>query len=125
MTPYDAFLREIKHNPADDSARLVFADWLEEQDDPHGEHLRVQVSLDSLSASDPHRASLVARERAILQRYGLEWVGPLWRDHPEGSAWHFARGTLHLKIDAYSALHWYPWAEGPQFRWVESLQIWN
>ena len=28
------FLSAIRQTPADDTARLVFADWLDEQDDP-------------------------------------------------------------------------------------------
>lgn len=33
MTTEDAFLRAILHNPADDTPRLVYADWLDEQGD--------------------------------------------------------------------------------------------
>jgi len=34
MTDEDGFLAAIRHTPADDVTRLVFADWLDEQDDP-------------------------------------------------------------------------------------------
>ena len=36
MTERDAFLGQIHANPADDTARLVFADWLDEHGDPRG-----------------------------------------------------------------------------------------
>ena len=34
MTDEDGFLAAIRHTPADDVTRLVFADWLDEHDDP-------------------------------------------------------------------------------------------
>jgi len=44
MTDSD-FMAAIIANPADDAPRLVYADWLEEHDDPRGEFIRVQVEL--------------------------------------------------------------------------------
>lgn len=42
----DAFLRAICTEPADDTARLVYADWLEEQEQvERAEFIRVQVEL--------------------------------------------------------------------------------
>lgn len=37
------FLDEIRANPDDDAARLVYADWLEERGDVRAEYLRVEV----------------------------------------------------------------------------------
>src|SRR5438874_1642322 len=37
------FLQAIIESPDDDDHRLIFADWLEERDDPRGEFIRVQV----------------------------------------------------------------------------------
>jgi uncharacterized protein (TIGR02996 family) len=34
MHDEDGFLSAIRQTPTDDTARLVFADWLDEQDDP-------------------------------------------------------------------------------------------
>ena len=34
MSEDDAFLRKLLENPADDNVRLVYADWLEEQENP-------------------------------------------------------------------------------------------
>src|SRR5712671_7966964 len=36
------FLQAIAADPGDDSARLVFADWLEERGDPLGDFLRTR-----------------------------------------------------------------------------------
>jgi uncharacterized protein (TIGR02996 family) len=40
-----AFLRAILAAPEDDVPRLIYADWLDERDDPRGEFIRVQVEL--------------------------------------------------------------------------------
>src|SRR5262245_51518143 len=46
MSERDAFLRAITTEPADDTARLVFADWLEEHGEPErAELIRVQCEL--------------------------------------------------------------------------------
>src|SRR5947209_1506964 len=36
-----AFLEAIEANPDDDTLRLIYADWLEEQGDPLGEFIRL------------------------------------------------------------------------------------
>ena len=41
----DAFLHSIAENPSDDSLELILADWLEEQNDPRAELLRLQLVL--------------------------------------------------------------------------------
>jgi uncharacterized protein (TIGR02996 family) len=43
MTEEDAFIREIFDNPGDDTHRLVYADWLDERDDPRGPYLRAEA----------------------------------------------------------------------------------
>ena len=40
-----AFMSAICTAPDEDLPRLVFADWLEERDDPRGEYLRVDVEI--------------------------------------------------------------------------------
>jgi uncharacterized protein (TIGR02996 family) len=44
----EAFVAAALAAPRDDGARLVYADWLEEQGDPRGELLRVAVRLEKL-----------------------------------------------------------------------------
>ena len=50
------FIEAITDNPRDDSARLVYADWLEERNDPRCEYLRKECEFAELaqrvSASD-------------------------------------------------------------------------
>jgi uncharacterized protein (TIGR02996 family) len=39
----EAFIRAIVSNPGDDASRLIYADWLEEREDPRGAYLREEV----------------------------------------------------------------------------------
>jgi uncharacterized protein (TIGR02996 family) len=77
----DAFLADIRENPADDGPRLIFADWLEERDGPgdaeRAEFIRLQVELARLPAGHPQRGELEARERALRQQCGARWSAPL------------------------------------------------
>jgi uncharacterized protein (TIGR02996 family) len=45
-----AFLNAIRENPADDTARLVYADWLEERNDPRAEYIRLRQQFAQLAA---------------------------------------------------------------------------
>jgi uncharacterized protein (TIGR02996 family) len=77
MNYHDAFLRAILESPEDDTPRLVYADWLEEQGDPRGEFIRVQCLLARIREGDPQRRSLQRRERELLGEHGPKWQGPL------------------------------------------------
>lgn len=57
MTDRDALLRTILLDPADDVARLVYADWLEE----HGEPLR--AAFIRLQVAEPERAVTFGRKK--------------------------------------------------------------
>jgi uncharacterized protein (TIGR02996 family) len=77
MTPDDAFLADIIEHPDDDSLRLIYADYLEEHGQPDRAALiRTQCELAGLP-DGPRRLELEARERALLEEHGEEWVGPL------------------------------------------------
>jgi uncharacterized protein (TIGR02996 family) len=43
MNDDEAFLAAIAERPDDDLTRLVYADWLEERDDPRAEYVRLAV----------------------------------------------------------------------------------
>src|SRR5205814_138445 len=79
-------LSEVKTDPDDDTPRLILADWLQDHDDPRGEFIHLQVVRRSLSEDDPRHAPLYQRERQILSRHGLDWLGPL-ADH--AGSWTF------------------------------------
>jgi uncharacterized protein (TIGR02996 family) len=116
MSHEEAFLRDILANPDDDTPRLVFADWLEERENPHGDFIRTELQLDRVLNGSPSRHALEyrarqllcisdgrfrfegkvsqeleARDNDLLSRCGARWVGPV-----AGLAnyWGFRRGFV-------------------------------
>src|SRR5262249_32706484 len=78
MTPEAALLQAIVENPADDAARLVYADWLEEHGDiDRAGFIRVQVQRAALPADAPQQAELRTRSLALTLRHGARWRGEL------------------------------------------------
>ncbi|HJZ59960.1 MAG TPA: TIGR02996 domain-containing protein [Gemmataceae bacterium] len=69
----EAFLGSIRRRPADDTTRLVYADWLEERgEDRRAEYLRV---LCRWLAGDPAAdRELVERERELRAGLGGGWL---------------------------------------------------
>jgi sulfatase modifying factor 1 len=72
----EAFELALRADPDDNTSRLIFADWLEEQDDPRGELLRLGHTL-TQAADFPGRADCEVRLRDLLAA-GVEPVGPRW-----------------------------------------------
>ncbi len=103
MTPEEAFLQDICEHPEDDTPRLIFADWLEEHDNPErAEFIRLQCDLAGRDASDTEVKRLKARESGLIQQFGNQWLGRLHdlgiRLEPDHSPrfsshqfWHIAR----------------------------------
>ena len=88
------FLESILAHPDDDAARLVFADWLEEQGDgARAEFIRVQLERASLPEWDARQVPLRLRERVLLDQHGPRWKGEL--PGIEGVNWEeFRRGFV-------------------------------
>jgi uncharacterized protein (TIGR02996 family) len=77
-TEQRAFLAAINAAPEDDTSRLVYADWLEEHDQPaRAEFIRVQCALARLPEADPERPALIVREQLLWREYGANWQLPL------------------------------------------------
>jgi uncharacterized protein (TIGR02996 family) len=90
-----AFLDDIIANPADDTPRLVYADWL----DDHGqgaraEFIRLQCQLAALGEHDPERFALEQREEELLAVHGEEWLPALPAWARRGGHFLFRRGFL-------------------------------
>lgn len=88
------FLEQIIAHPDDDTPRLIFADWLEEQGETaRAEFIRVQVERATLPAWDARQLHLRLRERALLKQHGGEWKREL--PQIEGVVWEeFRRGFV-------------------------------
>jgi uncharacterized protein (TIGR02996 family) len=65
-------IRGILAEPDEDAPRLVYADWLQEQDELLGEVVRVQTELRGASLPRARRAELQRRERDLLDGLGFD-----------------------------------------------------
>lgn len=83
-----ALLAAVLAHPDDDTPRLVYADWLQENGQlERAEFIRVQIEL----ARRPNLA-LQARESALLAAYGERWLAPLRT--PDGPLFGEAHGVF-------------------------------
>ena len=76
----DELLNTAQSSPHDDAPLLVLADQLLERGSTHGEFIHLQCKRARLSAQDPERAVLEAREKALLAADGAKWFGGAY--HP-------------------------------------------
>ena len=79
MDQRDAFFQAILEDPDDDATRLIFADWLEEQNDPLGEFIHVQFALRDMPTYDARRPQFEERERELLVLHQDEWTASIRR----------------------------------------------
>lgn len=68
-------VRAIVENPDEDSAYLVYADWLMAQSDPRGELIVLQHDADE--ADRARKATLKRAAKALLDRHAARFLGPL------------------------------------------------
>jgi uncharacterized protein (TIGR02996 family) len=70
-----ALLAAVCEAPGDDTPRLIYADWLEDNGDPHrAELIRVQCARAALAPDDARAADLEQRERALLRKHRQRWL---------------------------------------------------
>ncbi|MFO0847426.1 MAG: TIGR02996 domain-containing protein [Gemmataceae bacterium] len=76
-----AFTAPILARYGDDGPRLIYADFLDESDDPadhaRADLIRVQCALARLPDDHPRRPSLRAAETDLLARYQNTWAAPI------------------------------------------------
>jgi uncharacterized protein (TIGR02996 family) len=88
---YEPFLRAICANPADDTVRLAFADWLDENGDPErAEFIRCQIEAERTGnrKGDAHR-----RAQKLRHSHWRKWVRELPR-LPDAGWGDFRRGFV-------------------------------
>jgi uncharacterized protein (TIGR02996 family) len=89
---HEAFLRSIIEAPDDDTPRLAYSDWLEENGDTdRAEFIRVQCRLAVLDEDAPGRRELQRREYELLADHWGEWAAPLVG---RVYRWQFRRGFV-------------------------------
>jgi uncharacterized protein (TIGR02996 family) len=73
MTDGDALYAAILADPDEDTPRLIYADWLDENGRPErAEFIRAQVELARVPTLE-----LLAREKILLATHGNAWLAPL------------------------------------------------
>ena len=86
-----ALLRRCREAPADDTPRLVLADWLDEQGDAdRAAFIRVQLALSHPSADCGRHRELKSLERGLLAAHAEEWTGEL---NPILNGLHYGRDS--------------------------------
>jgi uncharacterized protein (TIGR02996 family) len=106
MTDHDALYRSILADPESDTPRLVYADWLEEnQRTEEAEFIRVQCRLESLPPDAPDYPALLQRQEEL--RICL-------KAHAPGPELHFSAG---LSVDSGPA--WWAWTQRGFPRFLE------
>ncbi|MBA4190695.1 MAG: hypothetical protein C0467_22145 [Planctomycetaceae bacterium] len=74
MSEEAAFLEAMKANPADDTARLVYADWLDEHAEPaKAEYLRLVTALAHAEQDYDREQPDVSRVLALSDQLPSEW----------------------------------------------------
>lgn len=81
MSDHDALLAAILANPGEDTPRLVFADWLQENgDSDRGEFIRTEVELartPPTTEDDQRRRRVLHHRRAeLLKLHRARWLAP-------------------------------------------------
>jgi len=117
-----AFLSDIKTNPADDTPRLILADWLTDQDDPRGEFIRLQCQLARMEETDPGRPALRQRESELQEAHESDWLGPVF---PVMDKVGFHRGllTVEARIQKLRGKYAKPLPDCEEWAWVETLKL--
>jgi uncharacterized protein (TIGR02996 family) len=64
-------------NPDDLAAHMAYSDYLQEQGDPRGEFIQVQLALEDEKRSAEERKQLRQRERKLLKAHQRQWLGEL------------------------------------------------
>jgi uncharacterized protein (TIGR02996 family) len=100
-----AFLRAILAAPDDDAPRLVYADWLDEQDDAdRAEFIRLQIHLNRLVPGEAEWGPAYTRSHELELAHHVSWVNRLpqfeevhWRIFSRG----FISAAQFDSADAY------------------------
>jgi uncharacterized protein (TIGR02996 family) len=104
MNEEQGFLAALRAEPKDDTTRLVYADWLEERDDPRGEFLRLECRLHGMSEADPDYRELQRQLGERGRLLDVRWLAAVVRVYAEygPSHQHPARCSLTVAGPFYT-----------------------
>lgn len=95
MSTETALLRTIRDMPDEDTPRLVYADYLEEEgNSARAEFIRVQIERANMSNDDARRNALEDREHELLAEHECAWLGVAYDNMDEVAGWTFERGFV-------------------------------
>lgn len=102
-------LRAVCESPDDDTPRLVFADWLQENnEDGRAEFIRLQVKMAQVKdrAQDDWLGwqRLCAREQELREAHDEEW----WKELPDGPGYRLGRIFSRGFIETVFVSEWRP-----------------
>ena len=69
--------KKLLKDPDNLALHNEFADWLDENDPPRGELVRLHLEMEESGLSREKRHELEIRERHLLSEHGREWIGEL------------------------------------------------
>ncbi len=102
----EALFQAVCENPADDTPRLVYADWLEEHFKPaRAELIRLQCEAWDLCPDYPTDMSRRVRASELLKTHGDRWYAEL----PTGDRVLWSSLFVRGFVDTVQV---YPWEEG-------------
>ncbi len=92
MSERAAFIDAILDNPADDTARLVFADWLQENGEPErAEFIRVQIEAETLPEAELAESKSDQRAVTLQKEHEHAWRQAIGIASDDGT---YSRGFL-------------------------------
>jgi uncharacterized protein (TIGR02996 family) len=131
----DALEAALVENPDDFAAHMAYADYLQEQGDPRGEFIQVQLALEDTARPAKERKELAEREAQLLAEHQAEWLGDFARqlvalgkeERPQGNPdvkVAFRRGWLDTVEATYFTLEFTrALAQAPQARLLRCLYL--
>jgi uncharacterized protein (TIGR02996 family) len=74
-----ALVATVERVPRDHTARLVYADWLDERSDPRGEYLRLLCEVAQSTEANARREQCVARLQQLRADFADTWLVSMQR----------------------------------------------
>ena len=82
MNDEEGFLHAIGADPRDDLSRLVYADWLEERDDPRGDFVRLHRALMATGPDHPERVAGEYELSTLRKVCDAAWLAVIENQRP-------------------------------------------